>query len=85
MSKHLGENSRTRRTAAVIRAREDVYKTRGGEMPTPPFDNDRQNRIYAKAYRSARVMYWRMESLLAEMEQVYGTTGYKTEDTSGTQ
>lgn len=57
----------------------------GDAMPTPPFDNDRQNRIYIKAYHSVRVLYWRMESLVAEMEQVYGPIGRKTEDTLGTQ
>lgn len=81
MSRRSGSGSRARRTAAVIRAREDVYRMNGGEMPTPPFDNDRQNRIYEKAYRSVRVMYERMERMVEEMEQVYGTIGRRTEDT----
>lgn len=42
--------SRERRKEAVNRAREDAYRLDGAAMPEPPFDNERQNRIYEKYY-----------------------------------
>ena len=55
-----------------MRAREDVYRCNGGAMPKPPFDNERQNRIYTKAYGEIKVIYWRCEALVNELREVYG-------------
>lgn len=52
-----GRGSRARRVEATVRARRDVYARRGGPMPAPPFDNERQNRIYAKAYLAMQNIY----------------------------
>ncbi len=68
-----GAASRARRVEAVLRARRDVYSANGGEMKANPFDDERRARIYAKEYAKWRDHYWRMESLLAEMEFVYGS------------
>lgn len=58
-----GRGSRARRVEATSRARKDVYARRGGPMPAPPFDNERQNRIYAKAYEAMQKIYTWMETL----------------------
>ena len=52
-----GKGSRARRVEAARRAREDVYRRRGGPMPEPPYTDERQNRIYAKAYEAMRQIF----------------------------
>lgn len=67
-----GKQSRQRRLEAVRRAREDVYRHKGGNMPKPPFDNERQNRIYATAYAAIRDIYWRCEMQANELRVACG-------------
>ena len=72
-----GKGSRARRVVAVRAARWAVYANNGSEMAGNPFTDERQARIYAKAYAITRAHYWRMESLLSEMEEVYGAIPYR--------
>ena len=67
-----GKGSRARRVEATRRAFTDVYRLRGAEMPTPPFGNERQNRIYTEQYAKYRRSYWHMERMYAELAEVYG-------------
>lgn len=69
-----GKGSRARRVEATRKAYADVYRLRGGEMPQPPFGNERQDRIYAKQYASYRRNYWRMERMHADLVDFYGYT-----------
>lgn len=67
-----GACSRARRKDAVNRARDDVYARKGKPMAYQPFTCARQARIYKESYSGFREMYWRMEALRVELEQVYG-------------
>lgn len=58
--------------AATRRAREDVYRLRGAEMPEPPFGNERQDRIYAQNYAYYRSNYWHMERMLDDLAEIFG-------------
>ena len=68
-----GKGSRARRVAATRRARADVYRLRGAEMPPPPFGNERQDRIYTQQYANYRRSYWHMERMHAELAEVTDT------------
>lgn len=70
-----GKGSRARRVAATRQAYEDVYRLHGECQPTAPFDNARQNRIYAQQYSKYRRSYWHMERMHAELAEVYGYAG----------
>lgn len=67
-----GKASRWRRREAVRAARTAVYRNDGRPCAELPFDNDRQNRIFLKAYVSCMEQYTRMELLRNELESVYG-------------
>lgn len=69
-----GRGSRARRVAAVKAARASVYANNGRRYAEKynPFTEDRQRRIFAKAYESLRVAFWDNERRLAELLQVYG-------------
>lgn len=69
-----GKGSRARRVEATRRAYTDVYRLRGGEMPTTPFGNERQDRIYTQQYAMYRRSYWHFEKMRAELEEVYGSS-----------
>lgn len=71
-----GSGSRARRVAAVKRARDDVYSSRCSSICTPPFNNDRQNRIYREYYQKFYNQYLYFEQLIEEMESVYGAREY---------
>lgn len=69
-----GKGSRARRVEATKAARWAVYRANGAEYTDAanPFTCERQRRIFAKSYGQWRDRYWSMESLVAEMEHVYG-------------
>ncbi len=69
-----GKGSRARRVEATRKAYTDVYRLRGAEMPPPPFDNERQDRIYAQQYANYRRSYWHMERMHAELAEGYWFT-----------
>ena len=73
-----GKGSRVRRVEATRRAYTDVYQLRGAEMPSAPFGNERQDRIYTEQYAKYRRSYWHMERMLAELADVYGYTPQMT-------
>lgn len=58
-----GRASRARRVAAVKAARASVYANNGRRYAEKfnPFTEDRQRRIFAAAYDSARVVFWNVE------------------------
>lgn len=66
-----GKNSRARRVEAVQKARQDVYASRGAEMGEVPFSDERQARIYQKAYLANRRSYHEMEALNKELWLAY--------------
>jgi hypothetical protein len=68
-----GKGSRERRKQAVERARSDVYASNGDTVYAIPYpDDQRMQRIYEASYANWRCHYWRMESIVDEMFQVYG-------------
>jgi hypothetical protein len=69
-----GKGSRARRVEATRRAFADVYRLRGAKMPAPPFDDERQNRIYTQKYAMYRRSYWHVERMRVELADVYGYT-----------
>lgn len=67
-----GAGSRGRRVAAVRRARADVYASHGMPMAANPFADERQARIYERAYTQWRGMYQQLEARSADIAAAYG-------------
>lgn len=68
--------SRIRRQVAVALAREKIYSSKGRIYTDSenPFKTDSiQHSQFKHEYELAHKRYWRCESMLREMEDVYGT------------
>ena len=56
-----------------MQAQADVYASNGDTVFAIQYpDDERMQRIYEASYASWRRHYWRMESMVDEMYQVYG-------------